>query len=317
MSMRLFLSFVLAVFVTAWGSSQVASQSIIQEPAAEPAGPTSEVVATPDVKWGPLNPARGDKSPKAGTLWGDRTGSGPSGFLVKFVDGFSSPPHIHNITYRGVVISGLIHNDDPTAEVMWLPAGSFWTQPAGEAHITAAESRNNLVYVEIEEGPYLVRPTGEAFDNGERPVNVDASNIVWLDASDITWIDQPGMPAVANGPKMAFLWGNPQDDQLNGTLVKLPAGFIGNIRSHGSTLRAVVIQGRPNHQQSGETDVNNLEPGSYFGSKGEWVHQLSSEAGEESIIYVRMKGKFDVIQEQPKKEPRASHVGDGAVQRED
>ena len=74
-------------------------------------GSTPEVVLTSEVAWAPLNPARGDSSPKAGTLWGDRNGTGPTGFLVQFVDGFSSPPHIHNVSYRGVVINGLIHND--------------------------------------------------------------------------------------------------------------------------------------------------------------------------------------------------------------
>ena len=200
-----------------------------------------------------------------------------------------------------MVISGLIHNDDPNAADMWMPAGSFWTQPKGEVHITAAKGTDTLAYIEIEEGPYLVLPAEKAFDSGERPINVDKSNIVWLDGSDITWIDQPGMPASANGPMVAFLWGNPQDDQLNGTLVKLPAGFTGKIHSHGSTFRAVVIQGQPQHQMPGETDVKTLVPGSYFSSKEESVHQVSSKAGAESIIYVRTDGKFDVIPAQPQK----------------
>lgn len=150
--MRRFLALALALAIGVYGcnSAQVASQSIATKPAAEP---TSQVVLTSEVKWSPLNPARGDQSPRAGTLWGDRTGSGASGFLVEFVDGFSSPPHIHNVTYRGVVISGLIHNDDPNAKKMWLPTGSFWMQPAGEAHITAAKGSKNLAYIEIEKGP--------------------------------------------------------------------------------------------------------------------------------------------------------------------
>lgn len=289
---RAFLILTLAFLIVAWGSAQVASQTLDPEPKAEP---ISQVVLTSEVEWGPLNPARGDQSPKAGTLWGDRTGPGSSGFLVQFVDGFSSPPHIHNVTYRGVVISGLIHNDDPGAQNMWLPAGSFWTQPAGEVHITAADSSNNLAYIEIEEGPYLVLPAEEAFDNGERPVNVDESNLIWLDATNIVWLERPGMTVSANGAKLAFLWGNPRDNQLNGTLLKLPAGFTGEIRSHGSTFRAVVIQGRTDRRLSGETSVKTLEPGSYFGSKGETVHQVSCEAGGECIIYIRTEGTFDVV----------------------
>jgi hypothetical protein len=101
---------------------QVASDSTAPKPAAEP---TSKVVLTSEVNWEQLNPARGDKSPKAGTLWGDRNGPGPTGFLLKPADGFKSPPHIHNVSYRGVVISGLVHNDDPNADDMWMPTGSF------------------------------------------------------------------------------------------------------------------------------------------------------------------------------------------------
>lgn len=178
-----------------------------------------------EVEWEPLNPARGNKSPQAGTLWGDRNGAEPTGFLVKFMDGFSSPPHIHNIAYRGVVIRGHIHNDDPDAENMWMPSGSFWTQPAGEIHITSAKGSNNLAYIEIDKGPYLVLPTKEAFDSGARPINVDGSNIVW--------IDQPGNSANSSEPKMAYLWGKPDDKQLYGALVRLLPGLTTNISSSG------------------------------------------------------------------------------------
>lgn len=140
-------------------------------------GATYTVLRRADVPWEQLNPARGDKSPKAGTLWGDRKADVATGFLAEFVDGFSSPPHIHNVSYRAVVIEGLVHNDDPQAANMWMPVGSYWTQPKGEAHITSAQGSKIVAYVEIEAGPYLVRPLDQAFDSGERPVNVDASNL--------------------------------------------------------------------------------------------------------------------------------------------
>jgi len=44
-----------------------------------------------------------------------------------------------------------------------------------------------------------------------------------------------------------------------------------------------------------ETGFKTLEPGSYFSSKGESVHQISSKAGVESIIYVRTDGKHGVM----------------------
>ncbi len=291
--MRTLLSLVLvSVLTAACTSLQTTSDSSASIPVAEP---TNEVVLTSEVEWTYLNPARRDKAPMAGTLWGNRSGRGPTGFLLKPKDGFQSPPHIHNVSYRGVVISGLIHNDDPDAEVMWMPAGSFWTQPKGEVHITAAKGTDTLAYIEIEKGPYLVLPSKEAFLDKERPVNVDRSNIVWLDASDTAWIDQPEMQASAKGPRLAFLWGSPQDGQLNGTLVKLPAGYIGKIRSHGSTFRAVIIQGQPQYKVPSETDVKILEPGSYFSSKGASEHQISSRAGEDSIIYIRTDGQYNVI----------------------
>ncbi|MDJ0674879.1 MAG: DUF4437 domain-containing protein [Calothrix sp. MO_167.B42] len=244
-----------------------------------------------EVKWEQLNPARGDKSPQAGTLWGNRTGPGPAGFLLKPADGFKSPPHIHNTAYRGVVISGLIHNDDPNAEEMWMPTSSFWTQPAGGVHITAAKGNNSLAYIEVEDA-FRVLPPQKAFSSDDKPINVDVSNIVW--------IDQPGMPASTNGAKVAFLWGNPQKNQLYGTLIKLPAGFTGKIRSR-STFRAVVIQGQPQYKVPNDTGVKTLMPGSYFSSQGNSVHQVSSKAREESIIYIRTDGKFQVIPVQTKK----------------
>ncbi|MEP2026339.1 MAG: DUF4437 domain-containing protein [Reichenbachiella sp.] len=239
-----------------------------------------------DIQWSPLNPARGDNSPQAGTLWGDRNSTDPTGFLVEFKEGFSSPAHIHNVTYKGIVISGLVHNDDPNAESMWMPAGSFWTQPAGEGHITAAKGKKNVAFIEIEEGPYLVKPTDQAFDNGERPVNVDQSNIVWLDASNIKWIDQN-----SDGVKVAFLWGKPANDELNGSLIKLPAGFNGEILSSGGSLKAVVIQGSPQYRTKKKNQT--IAPGSYFGSKGKTSHQISSQ--DESTIYVRTIGQYEII----------------------
>ncbi|MES9970543.1 MAG: DUF4437 domain-containing protein [Candidatus Thiodiazotropha sp.] len=258
------------------------------------ADPVKEVVLASEVKWQQLNPARGDKSPMAATLWGDRMGRVPTGFLVKFVDGFSSPPHIHNVSYRGVVISGQIHNDDPDAAKMWMPKGSFWTQPKGETHITAAKGPANMAYIEIEQGPYLVLSKEKAMDSGERPVNLDASNIVWLEAPHIPGVDQPGRSASAEKPKQAFLWGDPQGDQLHGTFLKLPAGFTGSIRSQGSTFIAVVISGETQYQVD-QTAIKRLQPGSYFSSEGDATHRVASTAGEESVIYVRTDGSYQVI----------------------
>ena len=267
------------------------------------------VLPISNVKWEQLNPARGDKSPQAGTLWGNRKASGstdaeyntpcpicelgkrkgsvPTGFLAKFVDGFSSPPHIHNVTYRAVVIIGLVHNDDPNATPMWMPSGSFWTQPKGEVHITAAKGDKVMALVEIDKGPYLVLPPAKAFDSGERPVNVDLSNIVW--------VDPPGMSGSVEGPKVAYLWGNLKDGESNGTFLKLPPGFAGTLYSQGRAFRAVVIRG---HLEYHSPETKALEPGSHFGSSEDSVHNLACRPDKECTIYIRTNGKYRLTHRQ-------------------
>ncbi|QFT83396.1 hypothetical protein FIU88_00260 [Halomonas sp. THAF12] len=253
------------------------------------AGP--EITPRDQVQWSPLNAARGDQSPQAGALWGDRTtASGPAGFLVEFKDGFASPEHIHNITYRGVVISGEIHNDDPAAANQWLPGGSFWIQPAGESHITAASGEQNLAYIEIDNGPYLVQPSSEAFDNGERPVNVDESNLVWLDAGDIAWLPQEGASDVEQAPRVAYLWGETAPGQDNGRLIEMPAGVSGVLESEGDYLHAVVVKGSPRVGDGEEA----LAPGSYVGGDGEQRIELQGGAEAPAVLYVRTNGALTI-----------------------
>lgn len=248
-------------------------------------GADVDLVKVSDVQWEQLNPARGDQSPKAGTLWGDRKGIVPTGYLIRFEDGFSSPPHIHNVSYRGVVLSGLVHNDDPQAAHMWMPPGSFWTQPKGEVHITAAKGRDSMAYIEIDQGPYLVLPTVRAFDSGERPVNIDASNIVWLDAG--------------GQAQLSYVWGKPASGELHGALVKLPRGFDGTIRTDGPSLKVVVIRGRVHYgagvDGASVADAEQLDPGSYFGAEGASEHRVRADADTDVTLYVRARGRFEVI----------------------
>ncbi len=283
MKSKLFLILISVVCTACTNMQTVASSKVA----------SSELVLASELKWGPLNAARGKNSPRAATLWGDRNGVGATGFLVHFAEGFSSPPHIHNVTYRGVVIDGLVHNDDPGAAEMWMPAGSFWTQPKGEDHITAAKDRFNLAYIEIDSGPYLVLPSEEAFATHEQSVNVSPSNIVWLDSRDVTWIDKTASSASDQSVKMAFLWGSPKADQLNGTLLKLPKQFEGKIQSHEAILRAVVIQGQLNYQTT-QSGVNILQAGSYFGSTSASTHDISCIHSNECLVYIRTTGRYDV-----------------------
>lgn len=256
----------------------VACGSASQPSTAPPAAPLT-ILSVDDVAWEQLNPARGDQSPQAGTLWGDRKGEVPTGFLAKFVDGFSSPPHIHNATYRAVVIEGLVHNDDPEAEPMWMPVGSFWKQPEGEVHITSAKGPTNIALVEIDRGPYLVKPPEEAFDSGRRPMNVHADNLVW--------VDPPDMRPSKDGPKVSYLWGALDGNATHGTFIKLPAGFVGTLQSHGPLIRVVVIRGTPTLR--GDV-LRPLKPGSYVGASGPTEVPLAAKG--EAVLYVRSDGRY-------------------------
>lgn len=243
-----------------------------------------------DVVWEQLNPARGDQSPQAATLWGSRTGSGPGGFLLKPTDGFRSPPHIHNIAYRGVVISGLLHNDDPKAANMWMPTGSFWTQPAGEIHVTSAKGNDALAYIEVEDN-FGVLPAAKAFESGEEAVNVHDDNVVWLDANTITWTSADASE-VNSGVRLAFLWGKQKAGELRGTLVRLPKHFSGRIESDSDEFRAVTLSG--SLQVKVQQAMVPLSAGSYFA-----LHRSGSTflncGNETCLLYLRTLGVFHIL----------------------
>ncbi len=254
-----------------------------------------EIVPKQDITFQPLNPARGDASPRAGVLWGDIRSNVPTGAIIEFSDGFSSPPHIHNITYRGIVINGAVHNDDPGAEYFWMGPGSFWLQQAGEPHITAAApGATARIFLEILEGPYLVQPSEDAFESQQRSLNIDSANLVWISDSDIPWVDRANSSEATN-LHIAFLWGTPSNGQSNGTLVRMSRNFKGELHGSGSWLRAVVIRGLIEHRQTGSSQVTQLEAGSYFGSRGQLPQGLLCKSPTGCVIYVSTQGHYRIV----------------------
>jgi quercetin dioxygenase-like cupin family protein len=249
------------------------------------AEPSSKVVAAEEINWGYLNPLRGVLSPGAADLWGDRTTDTATGMLVRFNKGFESPPHIHNITYRGIVIEGEMHNADPKAKKMWMPTGSFWTQPAGEDHTTAANGETNLIYLEIDAGPYLVKPSAENFDNGERPLNLHKDNIVWLDSNDLHDIS-------AKGVQSTYVWGSSAD--MGGSMLKLPAGFTGTITTQASEFRLVLISGEISYNSEQQSAAKQLKAGSYVESSGDFVHHITNNGDQEVSLYIRTNNRYQV-----------------------
>jgi len=272
---------VIASLAVACTETKQKKQSNHQESIIEP---TNKVVLSSEIVWEKLNPARGNQSPQAGTIWGDRKGTSATGFLAKFVDGFSSPPHIHNVTYRAVVIKGLIHNDDPKAENMWMKPGSFWTQPVGESHITSAKGQENIALVEINEGPYLVKPIDEAFDKGERPINIDVSNVVWLNHEQTNWVNPK------SNAEISFLLDSKENNGLKSLFIKLPKMYKGKIETKGSVLHSVVIKGALNYVMPQNEETKELDAGSYFSSTDKAIHTVLNKSENEVILYVRTNG---------------------------
>lgn len=56
--------------------------------------PTNQIGLSKDLEFIPLNPERGDKAPQAGAIYGNIRENVATGYIGKFKDGFSSPPHI-------------------------------------------------------------------------------------------------------------------------------------------------------------------------------------------------------------------------------
>lgn len=236
------------------------------------------IVHFKDVNWEKLNPARGNQSPQAADLWGNRKKDAATGFIVKFLDGFSSPPHIHNVTYRAIVLNGTIHNDDPNASNMWMEAGSFWTQPAGESHITSAQGKVNMAYVEIDQGPYLVKPVDSTFFNGERPINITPENMVWQRT------DHPKA-------EITYLWG--EMNNTYGALIRLLPNFEGSIKHVGNEFKTVIVDGELLYNSRDNTTL--LEVGSLFSANQPQQHSVGSN-DKSVLVYVRTNGKIEILE---------------------
>lgn len=239
---------------------------------APPPNTDLQILPATALKWEQLNPARGDQSPQAATLWGDRQAAVPTAFLAKFTDGFASPPHVHNVSYRAIVIAGQIHNAPPTAAKNWMPPGSHWTQPAGQPHITAAQGPQNLALVEIDAGPYQVLPLAQKFNNGELPQNTPATATAWKQANTKSFF------------RTAPLWNSPQD-QTTGTLIQFPK----NLRITSPAARLVLIAG----QLTPKSHPQPLTPGSLLtlAQKPATLHCTSSAA---CTIYLRATADFTI-----------------------
>ncbi|PKB00579.1 uncharacterized protein DUF4437 [Flavobacteriaceae bacterium MAR_2009_75] len=185
-----------------------------------------------------------------------------------------------------MVIKGLLHNDDENAENNGFRQVLIGNSQQAKHILPRQMVKIIWRFLDIQEGPYLVKSTSEAFDNGERPVNVDKTNLVWLNANDIEWV------ANKSNVETAFLWGSQKEKQLRATLLKLPAGFNGSVKNLSPNFRAVVISGSLMHQFSKKEAKNKLDAPSYFGAEENATSIIST--AKETVLYIRSNGDYEV-----------------------
>lgn len=89
----------------------------------------------------------------AGPVYGN-LGKGPHGTFIRMPAGFVSPVHNHTGAYWGVVISGVAANGVPGAADVQLPAGSYWYQKGGEAHITKCLAAHECLFFISQDTPF-------------------------------------------------------------------------------------------------------------------------------------------------------------------
>lgn len=177
-----------------------------------------------------------------------------------------------------------MHNADENAPVLWMPRGSIWTQPKGQPHITSAQGDNAMAYIEIDSGPYLVKPVSESFESEESPININASNVIYLGKDESELIGEK------SNAQIAYAWKKKNGE--NGYLLKLPPGFNGKILSYGTIFYGIIINGRVDYLMPDSEKSVELDQGSYFKSQAKAIHDISTN--EESVIYIRTNGNLIV-----------------------
>jgi hypothetical protein len=96
------------------------------------------------------------------------------------------------------------------------------------------------------------------------------------------------------GPKITSLTGNYKKGTYLG-LMQLPGGFTSPMHHHSGAYEAVQIKGTSTHWLVGEdgTKATKMTPGSYWSMPGKLPHVSSCAAGEDCLVLLIQKSKFD------------------------
>lgn len=126
-------------------AAAVAATASLVATAAPDSQPSVNVPVT-KVQFGPTGVKDGKTGELlAGPAYGN-LGKGPHGTFVRMPPGFISSVHNHTGAYWGIVISGVAANGPPAAADVQLPAGSYWYQKGGEAHVTKCLAAHECLF---------------------------------------------------------------------------------------------------------------------------------------------------------------------------
>ncbi|HLG83224.1 MAG TPA: DUF4437 domain-containing protein [Bradyrhizobium sp.] len=95
---------------------------------------------------------------KAAAAYGDNA-RGAHGTFLKMPGKFVSPLHTHSSDEWGVIVAGVFANGKPGNPDVLLPAGSYFFQKAGEAHISKCVSENECIIFLSQSGKYDFLPS--------------------------------------------------------------------------------------------------------------------------------------------------------------
>ena len=94
--------------------------------------------------------------------------------------------------------------------------------------------------------------------------------------------------------EVALLWGDLREESLNGSFVRLSAGYSGSLSNLSGMLRSVVVRGDLEHSVPDATETSVIGPGGFFESSAGLDHRVSCRADVACVIYVRTRGKFRI-----------------------
>lgn len=116
------------------------------------------------------------------------------------------------------------------------------------------------------------------------------ANGVLIEAKDLKWTDVPGFPGVHASTV--------EGDGAKGShhvFIKFDAGFAAPLHHHTSNHFAAVVAGTLVLTVDGKE--HQLPAGSYFSFKNKGQHKTSCASGADCIVFLDVRGKWDVTPE--------------------